>query len=260
MIKFFFLNDETQFEFKEKNVLLQSNKKTMKKYIAELIGTMVLVLMGCGSAVIAGMGIGLVGISFSFGLSLLIMVYAIGPISGCHVNPAITFAMWVSKKISGKDALFYVVAQVVGAFIGIGILAFMVGHKEGLAVNSVDPYGFGYTIPQAVVCETIMTFLLTFVVFATTEKKSSKGFAGIAIGLTLALIHLVTIPITNTSVNPARALAPAVLDGGAGMTNLWIFILAPLVGAGLAALCWMLLNAKEKVPFDDDKTSEKINQ
>ena len=230
----------------------------MKKYFAELIGTMVLVLMGCGSAAIAGMGIGFVGISISFGLSLLIMVYAIGPISGCHVNPAITFAMWITKKISGKDAIFYVVSQIAGAFIGIEILAFLVGHKEGLAVNSVDPYELGFTIQQAVVCEVIMTFLLTFVVFATTSQKAAQGFAGVAIGLTLALIHLVSIPITNTSVNPARALAPAVLDGTTGMSDLWVFILSPLVGAGLAAICWLAMNSKKKEDKDPTLAEEKV--
>lgn len=221
----------------------------MKKYIAELIGTAVLVLMGCGSAAIAGPGslgllsIGFAGVSLAFGLSVMTMVYAIGPISGCHINPAITFAMWIAKKISGKDALMYILFQIIGAFIGIGILAFLVGKMDGLAVNSVDPYQLGYSVPQCVIAEVVMTFLFLMVIFGATSEKAPAGFAGIAIGLSLTLIHLVTIPVTNTSVNPARSLAPAVFDAigggaGAGLTQIWIFILAPLVGAGLAALVW----------------------
>lgn len=226
----------------------------MKKYIAEMIGTMVLVLMGCGAAAIScGFpinGIGFLGVSLAFGLAVLTMVYAIGPISGCHINPAITFAMWISKKINGKDALCYVVFQIIGAFLGAGILALMTGNMTGLAVNSVDPYGLGYSVTQAAVTELVMTFIFLMVIFGATSKNAPAGFAGIAIGLSLALIHLVSIPVTNTSVNPARSLAPAVLDAigggaGAGMTDLWIFILAPLVGAGLAALVWKAIEPKD---------------
>lgn len=223
----------------------------MKKYISEMIGTMVLVLMGCGSAAISCnfplAGIGFAGVALSFGLSVLIMVYAIGPISGCHINPAITFAMWIAKKISGKDAFFYVIFQIIGAFIGAGLLAVMVGHADGLAVNCVDPYGLGYSSTQAVITEVVMTFIFLMVIFGATSEQAPQGFAGIAIGLALTLIHLVTIPITNTSVNPARSLAPAILDGGVGLTDLWIFILAPLVGAGLAALCWKALTSSKTV-------------
>lgn len=227
----------------------------MKKYLAEMIGTMVLVLMGCGSAAIACTypltGIGFAGVSLAFGLAVLIMVYAIGPISGCHINPAITFAMWMNKKIGGKDTLFYMLFQVIGAFIGAGLLALIVGHCDGLAVNSIDPYGLGYTSTQAVVTEVVMTFIFLLVIFGATSEKAPQGFAGIAIGLSLTLIHLVSIPVTNTSVNPARSIAPAVLDAigggaGAGMTDLWIFILAPLVGAGLAAYVWRCLSGECK--------------
>lgn len=207
----------------------------MKKYFAELIGTMVLVLMGCGSAAIAGPAIGNVGIALAFGLSVLVMVYAIGPISGCHLNPAITFAMWINKKISGKDSLLYVLFQVIGAFIGIGIVAAIVGHCAGLAVNSVQS---GYEVWQGALTEVVMTFIFLMVIFGATDKTAPNGFAGIAIGLTLTLIHIVSIPVTNTSVNPARSLAPAILDGGIGLSQIWIFILAPLVGAGIAAFCW----------------------
>lgn len=207
----------------------------MKKYFAELIGTMVLVLMGCGSAVIAGDDIGNVGIALAFGLSVLVMVYAIGPISGCHLNPAITFAMWINKKITGKDSLLYVLFQVIGAFIGIGIVAAIVGHCAGLAVNSVQS---GYEVWQGALTEVVMTFIFLMVIFGATDKTAPNGFAGIAIGLALTLIHIASIPVTNTSVNPARSLAPAILDGGVGLSQIWIFILAPLVGAGIAAFCW----------------------
>ena len=207
----------------------------MKKYFAELIGTMVLVLMGCGSAVIAGGAIGNVGIALAFGLSVLVMVYAIGPISGCHLNPAITFAMWINKKITGKDSLLYVLFQVIGAFIGIGIVAAIVGHCDGLAVISVQS---GYEVWQGALTEVVMTFIFLMVIFGATDKTAPNGFAGIAIGLALTLIHIASIPVTNTSVNPARSLAPAILDGGVGLSQIWIFILAPLVGAGIAAFCW----------------------
>lgn len=218
----------------------------MKKYFAELIGTMVLVLMGCGAAALAGGTIGWLGVSLAFGLSVLTMVYAIGPISGCHINPAITFAMWINKKISGKDALMYVLFQLIGGFVGAGILALFAGHADGLAVNAVDPYNMGFTTTAAVVSEVVMTFIFLMVIFGATDEKAPAGFAGIAIGLSLALIHLVSIPVTNTSVNPARSIAVAVLDcnANAGLTDLWIFILAPLVGAGLAALCWRALKSE----------------
>ena len=173
------------------------------------------------------------------------MCYCIGNISGCHINPAITFAMLIAKKISGKDALGYVVAQIIGAFIGIGILAVIVGHCNGLAVNTVDPYNEGYTLTQSLIIEVVMTFIFILVIFGATAKNASPGVAGMAIGLTLTLIHLVSIPVTNTSVNPARSLAPAVFDGGTGLTEVWIFIIAPLVGAALAAFVWKAITTEE---------------
>jgi len=222
----------------------------MKKYLAEAIGTMVLVLMWCGAATIAGAtntgAIGRLGVALAFGLAVLIMVYAIWPISGCHINPAITFAMRINKKIWWKDAIWYVVAQCVGALIGAGILACIVGHVSGLAVNSIDPYGLGYGMGQALVIETVMTFIFLFVIFGATSSKAPAGFAGIAIGLALALIHLVSIPVTNTSVNPARSLAPALFDSFAGnmtgLSHLRIFIVGPIVGALLAALVWKYIS------------------
>ena len=209
-----------------------------------MIWTMVLVLMGCGAAAIAGGtnagAIGRLWVALAFGLAVLIMVYAIGPISWCHINPAITIAMRISKKIWWKDTVMYIIFQCIGALIGAGILAYLVGHMGGLAVNSIDPYGLGYGMGQAIVIEIVMTFIFLIVIFGATSSKAPAGFAGIAIGLALALIHLVSIPVTNTSVNPARSLAPALLDlfagNATGMVQLRIFILAPIVWGILAAL------------------------
>ena len=207
---------------------------------------MVLVLMGCGSAVIAGQYIGYAGIAVAFGLSVLVMVYAIGSISGCHINPAITIAMLVAKKISGKDALYYIVAQCIGAIIGAGILwaiasglpEFSIGHN-GLGQNGFGAHSpSGYTLASAFVAEVVLTAIFLFVIFGSTHKNAPKGFAGISIGLSLTLIHLVGIPITGTSVNPARSLGPAVFVGGDALSQLWVFVVAPIVGGIIAAVIW----------------------
>jgi aquaporin Z len=218
----------------------------MKKYSAELIGTMVLVLMGCGSAVIAGKFIGYAGIAVAFGLSVLVMVYAIGSISGCHINPAITIAMWVAKKIKGTDAIFYIIAQCIGGIIGAAILwAIASGLPEySPANNGLGQNGFGvhspagYSLAACFIAEVVLTAIFLFVIFGSTHKNAPKGFAGIAIGLSLALIHLVGIPITGTSVNPARSLGPAVFAGGDALSQLWLFIVAPIIGGVIAALVW----------------------
>lgn len=218
----------------------------MKKYTAELIGTLFLVLMGCGSAVIAGQQVGFLGISFAFGLTVLVMVYAIGPISGCHINPAITVAMLVAKKISGKDAVGYIVAQCIGAVIGAGILLAIASGKTGytIASNGLGQNGYGafsphqYSLIACFITEVVLTFLFLIVIFGATHANAPKGFAGIAIGLALVLIHIVGIPITGTSVNPARSLGPAVFVGGDALTQLWLFIVAPIIGGILAALVW----------------------
>ena len=184
-----------------------------KKYIAELIGTMVLVLMGCGSAVIAGNYLGgTVGIAFAFGISVLVMVYTIGPISGCHINPAISIAMLVAGKLSVKDTAFYVVFQCIGAIIGAGILySIAVGTRTfNLAVNGLGQNGYGtasmggYSLASALIAEIVLTFIFLLVIFGSTSEAAPKGFAGIAIGFTLVLIHLVAIPIDGTSVNPSK--------------------------------------------------------
>jgi aquaporin Z len=218
----------------------------MKKYLAEFIGTLALVLIGCGSAVIAGKFIGFYGIAFAFGLTVLAMVYAIGGVSGCHINPAITIAMLVAGKIRGRDAVMYIVAQCIGAIAGAGILlAIASGNPDfSLSVTGLGQNGFGthspagYSLAACFVAEVVLTALFLFVIFGSTHERSPKGFAGISIGLCLVLIHLVGIPITGTSVNPARSLGPAVFAGGDALAQLWLFIVAPIVGAIIAALIW----------------------
>ena len=218
----------------------------MKKYFAEMVGTMVLVLMGCGTAVSLACGVdtaSVVGTSLAFGLSVVAMAYAIGGISGCHINPAITFGVWLSKRMSGKDALMYVIFQISGAFIGAGIL-YALAPESGLGANSIQT---GISTTAAVVAEVVFTFVFVLVVLGTTdEKKGAGNLAGLAIGLTLVLVHLVCIHYTGTSVNPARSIGPAVLAGGQAMTDLWIFIVAPLVGAALSAGVWKALTCECK--------------
>lgn len=218
----------------------------MKKYTAELIGTAALVLIGCGSAVIAGQYIGFAGIAFAFGLTVLAMVYAIGSISGCHINPAITVAMFVAGKIKGKDAIGYIVAQCIGAIIGAGILLAIASGLLGysLDVNGLGQNGYGaqspagYAMWACFVAELVLTALFLLVILGSTSEKAPKGFAGIAIGFSLVLIHLVGIPITGTSVNPARSLGPAVFVGGEALPQLWLFWVAPILGGILAAVIW----------------------
>jgi aquaporin Z len=218
----------------------------MKKYTAEMIGTLALVLIGCGSAVIAGKYIGYYGIAFAFGLTVLAMVYAIGSISGCHINPAITVAMWVAGKIKGKDAIGYVIAQCVGGIIGAGILWAIASGLDGYSrvVDGLGQNGFGihspagYSLAACFIAEVVLTALFLFVIFGATHKDAPKGFAGIAIGFALVLIHLVGIPITGTSVNPARSLGPAVFVGGDAISQVWLFIVAPIIGGIIAAFIW----------------------
>lgn len=218
----------------------------MKKYLAELIGTAALVLIGCGSAVIAGSHIGFLGISLAFGLVVLVLVYAVGPISGCHVNPAITVAMLVAGKITAKDGVGYIVAQGIGGIIGAGILLVIAsGRPEySIATAGLGQNGYGLQSPDhfslmaCFVAEVVLTALFLFVIFGSTHANAPKGFAGISIGLTLAIIHLVGIPITGTSVNPARSLGPAVFVGGEALAQLWLFIVAPIIGGVLSAIIW----------------------
>jgi aquaporin Z len=224
--------------------------KPLTKYLAELIGTMVLVLVGCGSAVIAGgyLGVGYayVAIAFAFGLAVLAMVYAIGGISGCHINPAISISMWVAKKLSTKDTAFYVLFQCIGAIIGAGILyGIAIGSPSySLSASGLGQNGYGteslggYSLLSALIAEIVLTFIFVLVVHGSTHERAPKGFAGISIGLTLVMIHIVAIPIDGTSVNPARSLGPALFAGVTALGQLWLFIVAPIIGGILAALVW----------------------
>lgn len=231
----------------------------MKKYIAELVGTFCLVLFGCGAAVVAGVsqsgpaGLGLLGISLAFGVAVVAMAYAIGPISGCHINPAITVSMLVAGKMNIKDTVGYVVAQVVGAIVGAWVLYIIQSGMPGFALGEWalgsngwgDGYLGGYNASSAFITEAVMTFIFLFVIFAVTSKNGNPNMAGLAIGLTLTLIHMVAIPVTGTSVNPARSIGPAVFAGGAAMSQLWLFIVAPLAGGIVAALFWNMIFGKE---------------
>jgi aquaporin Z len=228
---------------------LISFMSTQKKYAAELIGTFTLVFIGCGSAVIAGTQIGFLGISLAFGLSVLAMVYAIGPISGCHINPAITISMLVAGKISAKDTVGYIVSQCLGATIASSILYYIASGLTGysLLINGLGQNGFdanspmNYPMASCFAAEVVLTFIFLLVIFGATSQKANSKFAGIAIGLALVMIHLVGIPITGTSVNPARSLGPALVMGGATLSQVWLFWIAPIIGGVLAALFYKLV-------------------
>ena len=222
----------------------------MKKYIAEMVGTMVLVLMGCGSAVFAGSaagavsaGVGTLGVAFAFGLSVVAMAYTIGGISGCHINPAITLGVFMSGRMGGKDAALYMIFQVIGAILGSAILFALVstGGHDGPTATGSTGFGDGEML-QAFIAEMVFTFIFVLVVLGTTDSKKGAGnFAGLAIGLSLVLVHIVCIPITGTSVNPARSIGPALFEGGAALSQLWLFIVAPFVGAVLSAIVWKVI-------------------
>ncbi len=217
-----------------------------KKYLAELIGTFALVFVGCGSAVIAGDQIGFLGISFAFGLTVLAMVYAIGSISGCHINPAISISMLVAGKMKAKDTVAYVIAQCLGALAASAVLlniakgnSSYIMSLKGLGQNGYGVHSpMGYSLGACFIAEVVLTALFLFVIFGATSKDAPKHFAGIAIGLTLVLIHIVGIPITGTSVNPARSLGPAFFVGGAALNQLWLFWVAPIIGGAISAVLW----------------------
>jgi len=228
----------------------------MKKYIAELVGTFVLVFGGVGSAVLAGSHIGFQGVALAFGLSLLAMVYTIGPISGCHINPAVTCGVLLVKKMGLKDAVAYVIAQIVGAIIAGALILFIASGAPGgydPSVAGLGANGYGahspgqYSMAAAFAVEVILTMFLVLTVLGATDIKAPVGFAGIAIGLVLTLIHLVGIPVTNTSVNPARSIASAVFVGGWALQQLWLFIVAPLIGAVVAAGVYGVVRAPAEV-------------
>ena len=222
----------------------------MKKYLAEMVGTMVLVLMGCGVAVALGcnstVGVNtasVIGTAMAFGLSVVAMAYTIGNISGCHINPAITLGCILSGRMEAKEGAFYMVAQTIGAFIGAGILAALVGCESGLGANALQE-GNHITVCQGVLAEIVFTCIFVLVVLGTTDANKGAGkSAGMVIGLTLILVHLACIYFTGTSVNPARSIAPAVLAGGAALEQLWIFIVGPFIGGAIAALLWKCIGS-----------------
>lgn len=234
----------------------------MKKYLAELIGTFSLVLFGCGAAVIAGIsntgpsGIGLLGIAMAFGFAVVAMAYAIGGISGCHINPAVTIGVLTAGKMEVKDAIGYIIAQFIGGILGAAVLYLIVSGKSGYTLGEwglgSNGWGEGYLgnfdTGSAFVIEFVMTFLFIFVILGTTSRFGNSAMAGLAIGVTLMLIHLVTIPVTGTSVNPARSLGPAIFAGGKALSQLWLFFVAPIAGAIVSALLWRyVFDKKEKV-------------
>ena len=226
----------------------------MKRYVAEMIGTFVLVFGGCGSAVLAGDKIGFLGVSIAFGLTLLTMAYAIGHISGCHINPAVTIGLVVSKKFEAKYAPGYIAAQILGGIIAAALLLIIAkgipggydAATAGFAANGYGDHSPGkYNLISALLVEIILTFFLVLTVLGTTDIKAPVGFAGIPIGLVLALIHLIGIPVTNTSVNPARSIGPAIFVGGWALSQLWLFIVAPIIGAVIAALAYQLIGTPD---------------
>jgi aquaporin Z len=229
-----------------------------QKLTAEFLGTLWLVLGGCGSAVLAaafpGVGIGLLGVSFAFGLSVLTMAYAVGHVSGGHFNPAVTVGLCTARRFLAKDVIPYIVAQLAGAIVGAGILFVIASGKagfsatSGFAANGYDAYSpGGYSLTAALVTEFVMTFFFLIVILGATNKHAPQASAGIAIGLALTLIHLVSIPVTNTSVNPARSTGPAIFVGGWAIKQLWLFWLAPILGAALAGVAHRFVGEERKV-------------
>lgn len=226
-----------------------------RRLSAEFLGTFWLVLGGCGSAVLAaafpGVGIGLHGVSLAFGLTVLTMAYAIGPVSGCHLNPAVTLGLTVAGRFDAKDLVPYWVAQVLGGAAGAGILYLIASGKPGFELGGFAANGFGphspggYGLNAAFICELVMTFTFLMVILGATSKKAAPGFAPLAIGLCLTLIHLISIPVTNTSVNPARSTSQALFVGGWALQQLWLFWVAPLLGAAVAGFAFPRLLSED---------------
>ena len=222
----------------------------MKKNLAEFIGTFWLVLGGCGSAVLAAgfpeVGIGLVGVSMAFGLTVLTIIYSLGHISGAHLNPAVTFGLWAGGRFSGKEILPYVISQILGAIAAAAVLyVIATGNGSGIGDFAANGYGEhspgGYSLLAALVTEFVMTFMFLIVILGATDEKAPKGFAGLAIGLALTLIHLISIPVTNTSVNPARSISQALFVGDWALAQLWLFVLIPIVAAMVAGAVYKYL-------------------
>jgi aquaporin Z len=228
----------------------------MKRYLAECVGTFWLVLGGCGSAVLAAafpkVGIGLLGVALAFGLTVVTMAYAIGHISGCHLNPAVSVGLWAGGRFPAKDLMPYIVAQVVGATIGAGILYVIAsGNAEfqlaaGFASNGYGAHSpGGYSLLAALVCEVVMTAMFLVIILGATDKRAPAGLAPLAIGLGLTLIHLISIPVTNTSVNPARSTGVALFVGDWALSQLWAFWIAPIAGAVLGSLVYRVIGSEE---------------
>ena len=223
-----------------------------RRALAEFIGTFWLVFGGCGSAVLAAgfpeLGIGFLGVALAFGLTVLTMAFAIGHLSGCHLNPAVSVGLWIGKRFSGSDVIPYIIAQVAGAIVAGGVLFVIASGKEGFTLAAgfaSNGYGEhspgGYSLLACLVAEVILTFMFLVIILGATDRRAPQGFAPIAIGLGLTLIHLVGIPVTNTSVNPARSTGPALFVGGWAIAQLWLFWVAPIVGAALAGAAYRTL-------------------
>lgn len=226
------------------------------KFAAEFIGTFWLVLGGCGSAVLAAgypeLGIGFVGVSIAFGLTVLTIVYALGRVSGAHLNPAVSFGLWAGGQFKAKELVPYIIAQVLGGIAAAGILYIIVSGKagfEGVGDFAANGYGEhspgGFNMISALVTEIVMTFMFLIIILGAIDERAPKGFAGLAIGLSLTLIHLISIPVTNTSVNPARSTSQAIFAGGWAIDQLWLFWVAPIVGAILAGIVYKAFFAKK---------------
>jgi aquaporin Z len=231
--------------------------KTSQKFIAELIGTFVLVLGGCGTAVFAGGSVGFLGVALAFGLTVVAMAYGIGNISGAHLNPAVSVGVFCAGRMNAKDLAIYIVAQIAGGILAAALLSFIVaqfgGERGTFAANGYGSDFFkgaaGYvnlSAAGAFVIELVLTFVFLIVILGVTDSRSTKGFAGLAIGLTLTLIHLISIPLTNTSVNPARSISQAIFaDNALALPQLWIFIAAPIIGAAIAAYAYNAIAGKQ---------------
>ncbi|AFZ36093.1 Aquaporin Z [Stanieria cyanosphaera PCC 7437] len=261
----------------------------MKKYVAEFIGTFWLVLGGCGSAVLAAvftsdaniigqevyypLGISFVGVSLAFGLTVLTMAYAIGHISGCHLNPAVSFGLWAGKRFSGRELLPYIVAQVLGAILGGAIIWLIASGNPEFSLEGSNPmatngYGAhspgGYSLLSCLITEVVMTFMFLMIILGSTDRRAPAGFAPVAIGLGLTLIHLISIPVTNTSVNPARSTGVALFAGTELIAQLWLFWFAPILGALLAGWCYHAVFAEARAEQDaadamSDREFEQIS-
>lgn len=224
----------------------------MKKYFAEFIGTFVLTFMGCGAVAVSG-GIdgvlGILGIAFAFGLSIVAMAYSIGNISGCHINPAVSLGMFICKKIDGKDFGYYVVAQFLGAILAAMLLK-TVTSMCSLQIGGLGTNGFGsasyvgLNMAGAIIVEIVLTFIFLLAILGVTSKEENSSISGLVIGLSLTFVHIIGIPLTGTSVNPARSFGPALIEGGLALSQVWVFIVAPLIGSAIAAYVWKFLNSE----------------